>query len=106
MPDTHEFFTRQHEHLNKLEASIVKTQTELEAARTASLESLKAKRNQAAANRETFNKKMSDAVNQMRTRTEAKKQETDAAVEDWKRRREVKKLEDRARRWRTTPTLR
>lgn len=96
MPDTHEFFTRQHEHLNRLEASIVKTKAELEAARTASLESLKAKRDQAAASRENFNKKMSDAVNQMQTRMQAKKQETDAAVEDWKRRREVKKLEDRA----------
>jgi hypothetical protein len=96
MPDMQEFFTRQHEHLNRLETSVAKTKTELDAARNESLESLKRKRDQAAANRDAFNKKISDAVNQMQARIEAKKQETDASIEDWKRRREVGKLENRA----------
>jgi hypothetical protein len=96
MPDMQEFFNRQHEHLNRLETSVVKTKRELDAARNESLESLKRKRDQAAANRENFNKKISDAVNQMQARIEAKKQETDASIDDWKRRREVSKLENRA----------
>ncbi len=83
---------RQHEHLNRHEASREDTHCARGGAHCQPREP-EGKRNQAAANRETFNKKMSDAVNQMRTCTEAKKQETDAAVEDWKRRREVKKLE-------------
>jgi adenylate kinase family enzyme len=97
MPDMQEFFTRQHEHLNRLETAVEKTKTELEAARNESLESLRRKREQAAANRESFNKKISDAANQMKANIEAKKQETDASIEDWKNRREVSKLENRAR---------
>jgi hypothetical protein len=75
----------------------MKTKTELDAARNESLDSLKKKRDRAAANRETFNRKISDAVNQMKARIEAKKLETDASIEDWKRKREVSKLENRAK---------
>ena len=97
MADVHEFFTRQHEHLNRVENSIVKTQTELEFARTEALESLKAKRDKAAASRQAFQSKMTDSVNKMKANLEGRKAQTDAAVEEWKRKREVSKLENRAR---------
>jgi hypothetical protein len=97
MADTHEFFTRQHEHLNKIETSIVKTQTDLNAARTEALASLQAKREQAAAAGEARQEKIRSGITHMRTRMEAKKQETDAAIEGWKQKRELHKLESRAR---------
>jgi len=96
MPDTHEFFTRQHERLNRLETSVVKTQTELEAARTEATDSLKAKRGQAAASREAFQQKISEPVNKMKASVEARRAETDATIEEWKRKREINKLERRA----------
>ena len=97
MPDVHEFFTRQHERLNKLETSIVQTQAELDAARTERLESLQSKREQAAANREAFQKKITDSLNQMSSTMDAQKQETQAVIDGWKRDREISKLDSRAK---------
>jgi hypothetical protein len=96
MPDVHEFFTRQHEHLNRLETSIVKTRTELEAARNETMANLKAKRDKGAASREAFQSKITESVNKMKTGVEARRAETEATIEEWKRKREVNKLERRA----------
>jgi hypothetical protein len=96
MPDVHEFFTGQHERLTKLETSIVQSQKELQAARTEALASLKQKRDQAAAGRQARQKKMTDAFDKMKASMQEKRQESEAAVEEWKHKREVKKLEGRA----------
>jgi hypothetical protein len=96
MPDVHEFFTRQHERLNRLETSVVKTRTELEAARNEATDSLKAKRDQASASREAFQQRISEPVNKMKASVEARRAETDATIEEWKRKREINKLEHRA----------
>ena len=97
MVDTHEFFTRQHEELSKLETSIVKTQTDLTSARSETLANLKAKRDQAAAHGEARLQQLRDGVGRMDARMEAKKQESDATIEAWKQKREVHKLDQRAR---------
>ncbi len=96
MATMHEFFTRQHEELNRLEASLVKTKSEMEAARTETLASLKAKRDKAVAARESVEKKITDSWAKMQAHMQARKQETDATVEGWKHKREVHKLEGRA----------
>lgn len=97
MPDTHEFFTRQHENLNRLETSVVKNRTAIEAARTEALESLQAKRAGAKASRDAFQQKIAEPVNKMKASMDARRSETEATVEEWKRKREVNKLENRAR---------
>jgi hypothetical protein len=91
-----ELFNRQHEQLTKLEASIVQTKKELDQARTEALASLKQKRDQAAAQRQARQKKMTDAFDKMKASMQEKKQEAEATVEEWKRKREVNKLEGRA----------
>jgi uncharacterized protein YhaN len=96
MADVHEFFTRQHEHLNRVETSIVKTQTELDAARKDQMDSLRAKRAEAAAIREDFQQKMAVPVNKMKASVDSRRAETQATVEEWKRKREVSKLDRRA----------
>jgi hypothetical protein len=96
MPDTHEFFTRQHEQLNRLETSVVKTRAELESARNEAMDSLKTKRNDAAATRESFQKRITESVDKMKASTEARRAETEATIEEWKRNRDVEKLENRA----------
>jgi hypothetical protein len=96
MADVHEFFTRQHERLNQLETSIVKTQTELDSARSEAMDSLKAKRDQAAASREAFQQSIGNSVDKMKASMEARRDETEATIEEWKRKREVNKLERRA----------
>jgi hypothetical protein len=97
MPTTHEFFVRQHERLNHVEASVVRTQTELDEARNEALDSLRAKREKAAAARQAFQSKFSEAVNKMKANVEARKAQTDATIAEWKHKREVNKLENRAR---------
>lgn len=97
MPSTQEFFTRQHEHLNQMETKIVKTRTDLESARSEALDSLKAKRERAAAARQSFQSNISEKVNMMKASVEGRQAQTEAAIEEWKRKREVNKLENRAR---------
>jgi len=96
MTKMQELFNRQHEQLTKLEASIVQTKKELDQARTEALASLKQKRDQAAAQRQARQKKMTDAFDKMKASMQEKKQEAEATVEEWKRKREVNKLEGRA----------
>jgi hypothetical protein len=93
---THEFFVRQHEHLNQLETSIVKTRGELEAAQNEAMDNLTAKRSQAAASRASFQTKITDSINQMKASVEARRAQGEAAVKEWKTKREVEKLEHRA----------
>jgi hypothetical protein len=97
MASVHEFFTKQHEHLNRVETSIVKMRADLEASRNEAMASLKAKREKAAASRQAFQLKIADSVNKMKANAEERKAQTDATVEEWKRKREVNKLENRAR---------
>jgi hypothetical protein len=97
MPSTQEFFTRQHEHLNQMETKIVKTRTDLESARSEALDSLKAKRERAAAARQSFQSNINEKVNMMKASVEGRQAQTEAAIEEWKRKREVNKLENRAR---------
>lgn len=97
MPSTQEFFTRQHEQLNRLETRVVKTRTDLEAARDDTAENLKAKREKAAATREAFQAKIAAPVNRMKASVEARQAQTEAAVQEWKHKREVNKLDNRAR---------
>jgi hypothetical protein len=96
MPTIQEFFDREHERLFRIEASLTKMRAELDTARTEAMESLKAKRDEATASRESRRQEMSNAVNRMQARVQAKKQETAATIEEWKHKREVDKLEDRA----------
>lgn len=97
MASVHEFFTKQHEHLNRVETSVVKTRTDLEASRNETMENLKAKREKASASRQSFQSKITGSVNKMKANVEERKAQTDATVEEWKRKREVNKLENRAR---------
>jgi hypothetical protein len=97
MPTMQEFFTREHERLTKIETSIVKTKTELEAARTEAMGSLKTRRDHLDATREARHKQMTDANNRMRARMDAKRLETAATIDAWKHQREVHKLEQRAK---------
>jgi hypothetical protein len=97
MTQMHGFFTRQHEQLNRLETALVQTRTELESARTETLASLQAKGDQAAAARAARQQQIADGATRMKTRMEAKKQETAATIAGWKQRRELHKLDDRAR---------
>jgi len=96
MPSTHEFFTRQHEQLTRLETSIVQTQQEMEAARTTAQANLKESRDEAIAMREAFQQKMTAAVGQMQAGLAARKQATDAKVAEWKQKRQIERLEARA----------
>ncbi len=96
MPGTQEFFTRQHEHLNRMETKIVKTRTDLESARNEKLDSLKAKRERAAAARQSFHSSIGEKVNKMKASVEGRHAQTEATIEEWKRKREVNKLENRA----------
>ncbi len=96
MPTMQEFFDREHERLFKIETSLTKSRAELDEARTESIGTLKARRDEAAAEREARHTKMTDSVGQMQARVEAKKQETAATIEGWKQKREVNKLENRA----------
>jgi hypothetical protein len=96
MTKMQELFNRQHEQLTKLEASIVQTKKELDQARTEALASLKQKRDQAAVQRRVRQQKMTDAFDEMKASMQEKKQEAEATVEEWKRKREVNKLEGRA----------
>ncbi len=97
MPTTQEFFTRQHEHLNQMETTIVKTRTDLDSARNEALDGLRAKRERAAGARQSFQANISEKVSKMKASVEARQAQTEAAVEEWKRKREVNKLENRAR---------
>ena len=97
MPSTQEFFTRQHERLNRMETSIVKTRSDLESARDQTIESLKAKREAAAASRASFHEKITGSVENMKASVQARQAETDVKVAEWKRNREINKLENRAK---------
>ena len=97
MPSTQDFFNRQHERLNHMETSIVKTRSDLESARNETLDSLKAKREAAATTRAAFHEKITGSVDRMKASAEATRADTDARVDEWKRNREVNKLENRAK---------
>jgi hypothetical protein len=58
-------------------------------ARNEALASLSAKREQAAASRQAFQSKIADSVNKMKTSAQARRAETAATIEEWKRKREV-----------------
>ena len=96
MTGTHEFFTRQHQHLTKLETSIEKTKGDLETARTETLASLRKRRDEAVAARKARQEQVADAAGKMKTHAEQKRHETDAAVEGWVRERKSEMLEHRA----------
>jgi hypothetical protein len=97
MPSTQEFFNRQHNQLNRMETSIVKTRTDLESARNDTLDKLKAKREAAAGTRAAFHEKITGSVDKMKASAQARRAETDVKVAEWKRDREVNKLENRAK---------
>jgi hypothetical protein len=96
MPTTHEFFTRQHEALTRLETSIVKTQREMEAARSETLANLAASRQEAEQTAAAFQEKIGAAVARMRASVDAREHETDVAIARWKQDRELDKLDARA----------
>ena len=96
MTGTHEFFTRQHQHLTRLETSIEKNKGDLEKARTETLTSLRKRRDEAVAERKARHEQVAVAAGKMKTYAEQKKHETDATVEGWVRDRKVDMLEHRA----------
>jgi archaellum component FlaC len=97
MAKMQEFFNRQHEQLTKLETLVVQTKKELEEARSEARANLREMRDETRFARQALQEDIADAYNKMKASMEARKKESQATIEEWKRKREVTRLENRAR---------
>jgi archaellum component FlaC len=97
MAKMQEFFNRQHEQLTKLETLVVQTKKELEEARSEARANLREMRDETRFARQALQEDVADAYNKMKASMEARKKESQATIEEWKRKREVTRLENRAR---------
>jgi len=97
MAKMQEFFNRQHEQLTKLETLVVQTKKELEEARSEARANLREMRDETRFARQALQEDVTDAYNKMKASMEARKKESQATIEEWKRKREVTRLENRAR---------
>jgi hypothetical protein len=84
MADNETFFTRQHELLNRMEASLDKFKHDVEQSRTEQADAIRARRQKIEAGAHERRQQAEQAENRVKEHVEAKKAETASAVADWK----------------------